>query len=433
MAKMRHQQHWGEDNLGDVDPSSATMNLMLLGLRGIATDVLWVQAKNQKERKQWGKLKHTVDSIVQLQPHYEAIWKFQGWNLAYNVSAEWDGVKDRYYWVKEGGKFMIKGSKQNVNSPLLKSSIGKEIYTQKIGTSDEWLQFRQFFRVDPDEKTFPNGTDGEFDPHALKDNYLVAKEWFHEANKTQKKYDKAKRGTAFYFFRQDRAKAQINYAKALNKEGMFNEKSRNAWEEAWRNWTTIYEDDSPGYGKEEFPIGDGTSVYMEARENDFKQMAKKNGVSVERIKSSVVFLQNTTKYRYWRALTEIEKEKNTLEAHQEIYEGEQLYFKGKPEKAAKRLYSGMQKFEKMLFESYRKENGNGTQPKSLNDFFIDELVVEEALKAQVVWRKALDFSGGSVPKNYPLKALWENEKYKKLISGFERRLEREAELLLEKD
>jgi hypothetical protein len=107
LSHKRQQYDLGEATLGKVDPSSAAMNLVLLGLRGPAASVLHLKAMEYQERKQWAKLRSTVDSIILLQPHYVQIWKFQGWNLAYNVSREWDKVDDRYYWVKEGIKFLI--------------------------------------------------------------------------------------------------------------------------------------------------------------------------------------------------------------------------------------------------------------------------------------------------------------------------------------
>ena len=116
LARMRQDYDLGEATLGQVDPSSSAMNLVLLGLRGPAASVLHLKAIEYQERKQWAKLKATVDSIILLQPHYVQIWKFQGWNLAYNVSREWDKVDDRFYWVKEGIKFLILGTERNSDS-----------------------------------------------------------------------------------------------------------------------------------------------------------------------------------------------------------------------------------------------------------------------------------------------------------------------------
>ena len=151
LAQMRQQYDLGEATLGKVDPSSSAMNLVLLGLRGPAASVLHLKAIEYQEKKQWAKLKTTVDSIILLQPHYVQIWKFQGWNLAYNVSREWDKVDDRFYWVKEGIKFLKLGTDRNQTIPILFHNVG-EVISSKMGISDEKKFFRVFFRQDPDPK-----------------------------------------------------------------------------------------------------------------------------------------------------------------------------------------------------------------------------------------------------------------------------------------
>ena len=50
--------------------------------------------------------------ITKLQPHFLAIWTFQSWNLAYNVSVEWDAPEDKYHWIKKGIQFVQQGVKQ---------------------------------------------------------------------------------------------------------------------------------------------------------------------------------------------------------------------------------------------------------------------------------------------------------------------------------
>ncbi|MCH9793350.1 MAG: IRE (iron responsive element), partial [Planctomycetes bacterium] len=163
LAKLRVEHELGESTLGDVDPSSASMNFVLLGLRGIATNLLWMDANEHQKKKEWAKLRSTVDSIILLQPHYMKVWDFQGWNLAYNVSAEWDAVEDRYFWVKEGIKFLNEGVTRNERFPELDWKVGN-LHGQKVGRSDEWRLFRKFYKVDPDTERFENGPDPEINP-----------------------------------------------------------------------------------------------------------------------------------------------------------------------------------------------------------------------------------------------------------------------------
>ena len=90
LARLKREYDLGEEQFGNVDPSSATINLVLLGLRGVAANILWVQHDEQKNQKDWAGMRATTESIIMLQPHYMHVWRYHGWDLAYNVSAEWD-------------------------------------------------------------------------------------------------------------------------------------------------------------------------------------------------------------------------------------------------------------------------------------------------------------------------------------------------------
>src|SRR5689334_1310670 len=90
IARERFRARLGGASLGDVDPASTSMSLVLLGMRGMAANLLWMQADQLRDRKQWSQLEQTVESILLLQPHFQSVWKFQCWNLTYNVSAECD-------------------------------------------------------------------------------------------------------------------------------------------------------------------------------------------------------------------------------------------------------------------------------------------------------------------------------------------------------
>ena len=147
LAQMRVKYDLGESRLGQIYPSSAAMSLVLLGLRGPAASVLHLKALDYQERKDWSKLKTTVDSIIKLQPHYIEIWKFQGWNLAFNVSREWDQVSDRFFWVKEGIKFLQLGTTRNETSTALFHNTC-DFMGRKFGNSDEKKFFRKFFKND---------------------------------------------------------------------------------------------------------------------------------------------------------------------------------------------------------------------------------------------------------------------------------------------
>ena len=322
LATLRTEHKLGEDTLGDVDPSSAAMNLILLGLRGVATDLLHMKAIKFQEQKKWGELRDTVGSVILLQPHYLNVWRFQGWNLAWNVSSEWDQVEDRYYWVKEGGKFYQQGINQNITYTELYWDKGN-LLGKKIGRADEWRHFRKFFLKDPDTERWEGGADKDLNPDE-QDNYLVAKKAYFEANDRDR--DRRQHIMDPVLFRHYPYRSQFNYARALQKEGRFGEICRKAWEDAHEIWTSKY-------GFEIFKTPGGY-IQMEANKEQLTSLLKKDEEELKDVPNVTIGIDEKLKwqnsyrdrvhYRYWRTLGLAEKDSNTDKAHQLIYQGQKM-------------------------------------------------------------------------------------------------------------
>ena len=383
LAQLRVQYELGESTLGDVDPSSASMNFVLLGLRGIATNLLWMDAKDYQERKEWAKLRSTVDSIILLQPHYMKVWDFQGWNLAYNVSAEWDAVEDRYFWVKEGIKFLNEGVTRNERFPELDWKIGN-LHGQKVGRSDEWKQFRRFYKVDPNTDRYDGGPDPEINPERL-DNYQVAKQKYLIANEKELKHKQHLQMRML--FRAAPWHAQFDYANAMQREGKFGKERTDAWAQGFKEWTTIF-------GREEFITPKG-AVVLEWTDDDIENLAKRDNVSVSDKKHWTDRYQSTANYRFWRTRALSESEQQTIDAHRAIYDGEVAFTEGKFDKAQAELEKGMSLYASVL--------------NKYPSLMAEDLAIEEGLKAVLLWRDIHDLKGIPAPESFPLKPLWIKE------------------------
>ena len=384
LARLRSEYDLGESDLGQIDPTSAAMNLVLLGLRGVAVNMLRMDLDHYKDTKNWAELQATTNAVITLQPHYIEVWKFLSWNMAYNVSAEWDAVPDRYYWVKEGGKFSQQGTKRNQDSSELLWDTGK-IWGQKIGRSDEWKYFRKYFISDPDVERFNGGVDDAINPEQ-KDNYLVAKDWYTKANTAEEKNVQHIMMRAL--FRSYPARSQLDYADALQREGQFTGVTVAAWQQSFDEWTQ-------SYGKMLFRTSE-CELYMEANEDDVRQMAADNGVSEDIVRDRLRFLQNTTNYRYWRTRSASEAQPETAEAHQLIYEGEQLYKSGELAEALPKLQRGMGLYATILERH--------------PELAIEDLTAEEGMWAVLLWQKILELQQKPIPETFPLKGLWEQHK-----------------------
>ncbi|MBM81053.1 MAG: hypothetical protein CMJ78_10725 [Planctomycetaceae bacterium] len=382
LAQLRQEYDLGETSLGDVDPTSATMNLVLLGMRGVATNFLWREMDEQKTTKQWAQMRATTESIIKLQPHYLEVWRYHGWNLSFNVSAEWDGVSDRYYWVKEGAKFTMRGSNRNRKYPELYWDVGNTL-GKKVGRSDEAAFFRKYFRKDPNDELYLGGPDPDINPEN-KDNYLVAKEWFEAANSAEDNMRQHIMMRAL--FRSYPARSQFDYAQALQRDGLFDEVTRIAWKDAFDGWT---ED----YGRMEFQTPAGP-LYLEVNDLDTEldAIAKKNGATKEFMANWLSRTQKVVNYRYWRTRALSESDPLTVKAHRELFDGERLFKEGRLSESEATLISGMETYEKVL-DKYQ-------------TLMIEDLSIEEGIFAVMLLQKLKKLKGEELPERYPLKKLF---------------------------
>ncbi|MDG1894064.1 MAG: hypothetical protein P8J37_04065 [Fuerstiella sp.] len=424
LAQMRVEHDLGESTLGEIDPSSAAMNLVLLGLRGPAAGILHLQAIEYQEKKNWGKLKTTVDSIIRLQPHYVEIWKFQGWNLAFNVSREWDKVADRFYWVKEGIKFLQLGTNRNQTTTILFHNVG-DFIGRKFGNSDEKKFFRKFFINDPNDELFPEpSSDPELNPQA-KDNYLVAKDWFDISNDKDANGYPVK-GMTHVFFRQAPSRALFDHVSAKqndysadmkelseNKDRrglsendrhaqededrrVWEEQNRSGWDDAYAEWTDVY-------GNDIFLGLNEVKYKLNCSTEELNALAKENGVTLATQRK--VWEQNVkmVNYRFWQNLADCERDPIAVSAHRAIADGKVAYSRGEisdsedkqgnlqPSIAEMRFADGMSKMAEVL-ETY---------PQLIQH----EAYIDEIMLAVYYWQTVQQYNNRQPPADFPLKEL----------------------------
>lgn len=391
LAQMRVKYDLGESTLGQIDPSSAAMNLVLLGLRGPAAGVLHLQALDYQEKKDWAKLKATVGSIIKLQPHYVEIWKFQGWNLAFNVSREWDQVADRFYWVKEGIKFLQVGTDRNQTATELFHDVG-EFMGRKFGGSDEKKFFRRMFLVDPDTKRYNGGPDTEINPYDPPlDNYLVSAEWFRRANEVETKYP----AKTPVIFRQGPARALFEYAKAQQADGVFED---SAWMKAYTEWTDVF-------GSHIFLGLNDVRYKLTCTESELEDLAKQNGVTLAVQRKTWEQNVKMTNFRFWRNLADCERDPAMVETHRALYEGKVAYAKGEisdeqdadgklhPSKAQRKFEEGMKGLAGVLAQE------------KYADLRVHDEYVEEGMLAVHYWSIIHQHNNKEIPDDHPLKMM----------------------------
>ena len=98
----RERQLDQADPLENTPPLVAFTTVAIGGFRGLAVDALWVRLQTLQEQGRYFELVQLADWITKLQPRFDAVWGYQAWNLAYNVSAMFDRPEDRWRWVRHG-------------------------------------------------------------------------------------------------------------------------------------------------------------------------------------------------------------------------------------------------------------------------------------------------------------------------------------------
>ena len=251
LAQLRDEYELGQSDLGDIDPASETIRMATLGLRGIAVSMLWSKANEFKKKEDWTNFRATLEQLSKLQPYFISFWKYQAWNLTYNVSVELDAVRDRFGYVKRGIEFLKEGTKFNRDNPHLLSELGWFV-GNKIGRADEHVEYRRMFKADDD---FQNSFhDGNPPPLEQRDNWLVSRKQYEESISVvddKKKSIGQKNPTTFFAAP---AMSQINYSEAIEDEGIFGEKARSAWRTAANLWQA--------YGNREMRSSRGTMIRL---------------------------------------------------------------------------------------------------------------------------------------------------------------------------
>jgi len=380
LNRVKAEHDLGEAAIGQVDAGGFMMKLFLLGgFRGIVANYLWIQAEEHKVNHDWDRLKTTVDLITKLQPHFLSIWTFQGWNLAYNVSVEWDAPEDKYEWIKQGIKFVQQGVERNQRSPDLIWDTAW-FYYHKLGFSDESIILRRLFRDDEDVafKTYrhpESGLEVEGD-----DNFQLGYGWFTRAVRlVDEGGTRLTGGTAENIqyvdptpqrkgraddiaFRSMPAHAQTHYAAALEKmsiagiEATFGEVAKNEWARALREWVQ--------FGQHVFMthnevMRDGKLTREEVRLDDATDPEKLATLTENQRYWSNRWADQMN-YRYWKERCQAEMTQLGVEARQLFYEGTKAYKTGDFSVAATNFRQGLEIWRENLadFPTYREDDLN---------------------------------------------------------------------------
>jgi len=135
-AQRREMKLIINEPLENAPPSLAFATIAMGAFRGIVVDVLWMRADRLKEAGQFFDARQLAEWITALQPRFGAVWVFQAWNMAYNISVTAPATQpdQRWHWVKNGYELLRdKAISSNPRDIQLYHELAR-IFQHKIGS-----------------------------------------------------------------------------------------------------------------------------------------------------------------------------------------------------------------------------------------------------------------------------------------------------------
>lgn len=118
----------------DMSPTLALITFALGPLRGLIVDALWWRAMERQAREEYFDAWQLADWITQLQPEFDEVWAYQGWNMAFNIAADFAAPAERWRWIDRGLKLLRdRGLQFNPESSVIRHEVAR-IFYDRIGT-----------------------------------------------------------------------------------------------------------------------------------------------------------------------------------------------------------------------------------------------------------------------------------------------------------
>ncbi len=242
IGQLRAKYKMGESNLGELDPTSESMRLGTLGMKGIAATILWIRADYYKEEKYFDRFSATLNQISKLQPHFISVWQHQAHNLSYNVAPEFEDYRQRYEWIKKGVDYLIRGTKLNDRKPILQYDLGHYL-GNKLGKADEHVFYRVLYSKDQEFHSYfrDQGLVGietsALDYNQKPDNWLTGKLWFDQAVALYEAGASIKKSP--HLLMSYSPLWQMYYGEAIESEGILDQRAGFAWKQGGTEWANF--------------------------------------------------------------------------------------------------------------------------------------------------------------------------------------------------
>ena len=93
--------------LENAPPLLAFTTVALGGFRGLISNYLWIRSNDLQLDDKFFEAAQLANWITDLEPHFEQVWIFEAWNMAFNISVKFKenspgNYADRWRWLESG-------------------------------------------------------------------------------------------------------------------------------------------------------------------------------------------------------------------------------------------------------------------------------------------------------------------------------------------
>lgn len=92
-------------------PPSIALTVVALGpIKGFISNLLWMEATDKQDEKEFFDTLQITKWISQIQPNNPDVWKYIAWNMSFNISNEFSELKEKWQWVDRGLQLLRKNA-----------------------------------------------------------------------------------------------------------------------------------------------------------------------------------------------------------------------------------------------------------------------------------------------------------------------------------
>lgn len=114
-------------------PAVTLLTIMPGGLRGPIVNYLWIRCQELHQDGRHYDAMQLAELICNMQPRSPGVWRYQAWQMAWNISVTCDTPDERWRWVYNGAKLLRdRGIQQNPTSLNLYRELAW-IFLEKMG------------------------------------------------------------------------------------------------------------------------------------------------------------------------------------------------------------------------------------------------------------------------------------------------------------